>query len=426
MAVMTENKVVPKNRFSSFNSNWITKSYGDIYSFYSTNSLSRDKLNYESGRVFNIHYGDIHTKFSTMFDLKKESTPLINLEVDLSKYSEEKYCQEGDLVIADASEDYADIGKTIELINLNNERVLAGLHTFLARPNKYEMAKGFAGYLMQSWNVRKQVMVIAQGSKVLGLATGRLAKIKLFIPEYQEQQKIASFLSAVDEKLQHLTKKKDLLEEYKKGVMQKIFSQELRFKDEFGNNYPDWEEKKLGELCEFAKSGGTPKSTNKEYYNGNIPFLSISDMTKQGKYLNYATKSISEEGVSNSSSWIVPINTIIYSMYASVGFVAINKIPIATSQAVINLGIKSNCNTEFIYYNLVEIKNIIHRFIETGTQGNLNAQTVKNLKLELPCLKEQEKIADFLSAIDKKIELVSTQIENTKAFKKGLLHQMFV
>lgn len=177
MAVMTEHKVVPKKRFSSFNSNWITKWYGDIYSFYSTNSLSRDKLNYESGKVFNIHYGDIHTKFSTMFDLKKESTPLINLEVDLSKYSEEKYCQEGDLVVADASEDYADIGKTIELINLNNERVLAGLHTFLARPNKYEMAKGFAGYLMQSWNVRKQVMVIAQGSKVLGLATGRLARL---------------------------------------------------------------------------------------------------------------------------------------------------------------------------------------------------------------------------------------------------------
>ena len=145
MQVMTENKVVPKKRFSSFNSNWMTKLYGDVYSFYSTNSLSRDKLNYESGEVFNIHYGDIHTKFSTLFDLTKELVPLINIEVDLSKYSEEKYCQEGDLVIADASEDYADIGKTIELINLNNERILAGLHTFLARPNKDEIARGFAG-----------------------------------------------------------------------------------------------------------------------------------------------------------------------------------------------------------------------------------------------------------------------------------------
>ena len=173
---------LPRKRFSYFKNNWTTKLYGDVYSFYSTNSFSRDKLNYESGLVYNIHYGDIHTKFSTMFKLNKELVPLINTDVDLSKFSDEKYCKEGDLVIADASEDYADIGKTIELVGLNNERVLAGLHTFLARPNKYEMAKGFAGYLMQSWKVRKQVMLIAQGTKVLGLSTARLAKINLFIP----------------------------------------------------------------------------------------------------------------------------------------------------------------------------------------------------------------------------------------------------
>ena len=170
MDVITENIVTPTKRFSSFKSNWMTKLYEDIYSFYSTNSLSRDKLNYENGEVFNIHYGDIHTKFSTMFDLTKELVPVINVDVDLSKCEDEKYCQEGDLVIADASEDYEDVGKTIELINLNNEKVLAGLHTFLARPNNYKMARGFAGYLLQSWKVRRQVMVIAQGSKVLGIS----------------------------------------------------------------------------------------------------------------------------------------------------------------------------------------------------------------------------------------------------------------
>ena len=228
--------------------------------FYSTNSLSRDKLNYESGKVFNIHYGDIHTKFSSLFDLTKELVPLINNDVDLSKYNEEKYCKEGDLVVADASEDYVDIGKTIELININNKKVLAGLHTFLARPNKYKMAKGFATYLMQTWKVRKQVMVIAQGTKVLGIANGRLGKVKLSIPEYEEQKKIASFLSSVDDKLNKLKKKKKLLNEYKKGLMQKIFSQELRFKDDNGNNYPDWEEKKLDDLIDIIidNRGKTP------------------------------------------------------------------------------------------------------------------------------------------------------------------------
>ena len=84
--------------------------------------------------------------------------------------------------------------------------------------------------------------------------------------------------------------------------------------------------KSLGELCKKAKSGGTPKSTIKEYYDGNIPFLSISDITEQGKYLYSTEKTISKKGLENSTSWIVPIDSIIYTMYASVGFVSMNKI----------------------------------------------------------------------------------------------------
>ncbi len=162
---------VPKLRFGEFEGEWVEKLYGDIYSFYSTNSLSRDKLNYDDGEVKNIHYGDIHTKFSTIFDIEKENVPFINRDVDLSKVKDESYCQEGDLVIADASEDYTDIGKTIELKNLNNEKILAGLHTFLARPDKEKITIGFMGYLLQSWKIRKQVMTIAQGTKVLSLSS---------------------------------------------------------------------------------------------------------------------------------------------------------------------------------------------------------------------------------------------------------------
>jgi type I restriction enzyme S subunit len=196
--------LIPKLRFKEFEGDWEKKFYGDIYSFYSTNSLSRDKLNYESGKVKNVHYGDIHTKFSTVFNIKNELVPFINEDINLDKIKEENYCQEGDLLIADASEDYNDIGKTIEIINLNNEKVLAGLHTFLARPNKRKMQKGFSGYLLQSWNIRKQVMTIAQGTKVLSLATGRLSKVKLNLPNLPEQQKIATFLTSVDTKIQQL------------------------------------------------------------------------------------------------------------------------------------------------------------------------------------------------------------------------------
>lgn len=202
---------------------WEEKKYNEIYSFYSTNSLSRDKLNYEKGNVKNIHYGDIHTKFKTIFDIENENVPFVNLELDISKIKEESYCLLGDLIIADASEDYKDIGKTIELINLNNEKLIAGLHTFLARPNKYDMALGFAGYLLQSWKIRKQVMTISQGTKVLSLSTSRLGNIKLDIPSKEEQQKIANFLSSLDKKIEATKKQKQKAQEFKKGLLQQMF-----------------------------------------------------------------------------------------------------------------------------------------------------------------------------------------------------------
>ncbi|SMM99045.1 Type I restriction-modification system, specificity subunit S [uncultured Candidatus Thioglobus sp.] len=267
---------------------------------------------------------------------------------------------------------------------------------------------------------------VFQGGGVPNLNVKVVEKFKINFPTKLEQQKIAAFLTAVNNKIEQLSKKQGLLGEYKKGVMQKIFSQTIRFKADDDSDFSDWEENRLEDVCSKAKSGGTPRSTTKKYYNGDIPFLAISDITKQGKYLTSASKKISQLGIDNSSSWIIPINTIIYSMYASVGFVSINKIPLATSQAVINLIIKDGYSIEFIYYHLIEIKKTIHKFVETGTQGNLNAQIVKSLILNIPLLQEQTKIANFLSSIDSKTEQIGKQLDNSKQFKKALLQQMFV
>ena len=175
---------------------------------------------------------------------------------------------------------------------------------------------------------QREIEKAIAGQALKRITLTKINDFKFNIPHLPEQQKIASFLTSVDERLTLLAQQKEKLELYKKGVMQQIFSQKLRFKDENGNNYPDWEEKKLGELCKKAQSGGTPKSTVKEYYDGEIPFLAISDMTVQGKYLNRTSRFVSMKGIENSSSWIVPENSLIYSMYASVGFVSINKIKI--------------------------------------------------------------------------------------------------
>lgn len=202
---------------------WIEKKYNDIYTFYSTNSLSREKLNYESGDIYNIHYGDIHTKFSTLFNLGNELVPFVNKGVDLSKIKEESFLRIGDLLIADASEDYTDIGKTIEVVNLKSQKVISGLHTFHARPNKFKMATGFAGYMLQTWKVRKQVMKIAQGTKVLSLSTTRLGEIILSVPTVSEQAKIANFLSDIDIKIEALHYKIENTQAFKKALLQQMF-----------------------------------------------------------------------------------------------------------------------------------------------------------------------------------------------------------
>ena len=202
---------------------WENYLYGNIFNFYSTNSLSRDYLNYERGKVKNIHYGDIHTKFNMLFNINNEVAPFINESVNISKIPKENYCQVGDLIIADASEDYADIGKAIEIIDLNNEKILAGLHTILARPKNGEIVSGFAGYLMQSNEIRKQIMIIAQGTKVLGLSSKQLAKIKIEIPSISEQTKIANFLSKIDDKINTVNEQIEETKEYKKGLLQRMY-----------------------------------------------------------------------------------------------------------------------------------------------------------------------------------------------------------
>ena len=286
--------------------------------------------------------------------------------------------------------------------------------------------KNFLYNFLKLENTQNQILRMAGTSTIPDLNHSDFYRIFLPFPTLTEQTKIAEFFTAIDAKIQALKKKKSLLENYKKGIMQKLFSQELRFKDENGQEFAEWEEMRLEEVCKIAKSGGTPTSTNKNYYNGDIPFLSISDITAQGKYLTHTSNHISKLGLENSSSWIVPENSLIYSMYASVGFVAINKIPIATSQAVLNLILKDEFDLEFMYYTLVDFQKNIAQFITTGTQGNLNAQSVKNFELKIPSLSEQIKISNFLSNIDEKINHTKMQIQQTEMWKKGLLQKMFV
>jgi type I restriction enzyme S subunit len=214
-------------RFKDENGNdfpaWEEKKLSEIYAFRATNSFSREDLNYEIGETKNIHYGDIHTKFSALFDIAKEQVPYLNPDISTTRVQEDNYCKEGDVVFADASEDMKDIGKAIEIVNLNNEKLLSGLHTLLARPIQGKLYIGFGGYLFQSQNVRKQIQRESQGTKVLGISASRLTNIELGLPCIAEQNRIFNSLSSIDKKIELEKKVLAQYEEQKKYLLQNMF-----------------------------------------------------------------------------------------------------------------------------------------------------------------------------------------------------------
>ena len=402
----------PKLRFKEFKDDWKEISLKKTFTFFSTNSLSRADLTAD-GLIKNIHYGDIHQKFNNILDVEKEKLPYINPNIELS--IKDNLCQNGDLIFADASEDYEGIGKAIEIINIGNNKVVSGLHTIHARDIESTMSIGFKGYLFNTPIIHNQIRILANGFKVFGISKNDICKLNVRIPSKIEQEKISKFLIFLDKKMELQKRKVDALKIYKRGLLYKIFNK----------NTPNF---KIKDILILGKSGGTPKSTNPSYYNGKIPFLSITDMTSQGKYIKQTEKHISYEGLNNSSAWLLPINTLILSMYASYGLVSINKIELSTSQAMFNMILKEDINIEYIYYylNYLRETHFYDELVSTGTQSNLNADKVKNIPIYLPTKSEQDMISTLFNTFDKKIKLEENDLNNLTMFKKSLLQQMFI
>ena len=415
-------------RFPDFEGEWVNKKLGQIYKFKITNSLSRADLNYENGSVKNIHYGDIHTQYATLFDITKESVPYINHELNITKYSDENYCQEGDLIFADASEDYNDIGKCIEIVNLNNEKVQSGLHTLLARPEKSIMAIGFAGYLMKSGNVKLQIQREAQGTKVLSITSGRLSKIELLFTALPEQQKIASFFTAIDQKISQLKRKKNLLEQYKKGVMQKIFSQEIRFKDDNGQEFPKWEKKRLSEI--FIEINETVGTRDIPTYSITAGVGFVSQNEKFGRNIS---------GQQNKHYTVINEGQFSYnkgnSKTYTYGCIYVNDTGkrIAVPNVFISFEFIDQKMSSQFYSKLFESHYLdkgLRKIISSSARmdGLLNVNKNSFFQLSVPCPNyiEQQKIGHFLYSIDSKIFHIKNQIEKAEVWKKGLMQQMFV
>ena len=425
--------LVPKLRFPEFRGaeGWSQIPMGEVYSFKGNNTLSRDKLNYVAGSVKNIHYGDIHTKYACHFDITNELVPFINESEEGVVVRDGNLCAAGDMVFADASEDMADIGKSIEIVRLSGESVVSGLHTILARPTGVRVALGFGGHLFKSEWVRTQIQKEAQGAKVLGISANRMRNLRLPLPfSITEQQKIAECLSSVDELIAAQARKVDALKTHKKGLMQQLFPREgetqprLRF-PEF-QNAGEWEEQKLEDLAKRG-SGHTPNKAKQEYYNGGIKWVSLADSKRLDNGLISETAIvISEQGIINSSAVLHPAGSVILSRDAGVGKSAVMSETMAVSQHFIVWTCDKHRLSNWFLYYILQIKKPVFESVASGsTIKTIGLPFFKELCIIVPPVSEQQRIAACLSRLEALITAETQKLEALKTHKNGLMQQLF-
>ena len=398
---------VPKLRFKEFSDKWEEKRLGDIFE----RITEKNTENNTNVLTISAQYGLI------------SQTEFFNKSVagkDLSKY----YLLKKDDFAYNKSYSNGYPFGAIKKLNKYEKGIVSTLYICFRLKNRSNIVDFFEQFF-ESKKIDKNIQDIAQeGARNHGLLNINVQDffdITKYTPSIQEQEKIANFLTNIDKKISLTEEKLELFREYKKGVMQKIFSQELRFKDSNGNDYPEWEEKKLGDILK--------EYIEKTTINNQYPILSSTNkgIVLQNDYFNKQTASTNNIGYK-----IVPKDYFTYRSMSDTGEFTIN------IQQILEKGIVSpaypvfNTDSEnklFIYYSLNYnefIKEQILTLKEGGTRYALSYKKLEKLSILLPILEEQQKIADFLSSIDSKIESIGKELEGLKEFKKGLLQQMLV
>jgi type I restriction enzyme S subunit len=307
------------------------------------------------------------------------------------------------------------------LFKVNNCRdgLLSTLYfTFKVNDNtNSEYLDRYFSYHNRANNFLKKYVLV--GDRYITADANYILSGKIFTPQLPEQQKIAHFFSIVDKKLNQLQEKKTALAHYKKGMMQQIFSQKLRFKDENGNDFTKRNTIELGEIVKI-KSGNSPSKYNLKN-SGTTPFIKVEELNncnKNIRHSRYYTDNVSDT---------IPVNSIIFPKRGGAiltNKVRINSVPLFMDSNLMALICDTNqVNFQFLFYKIVFQK--LYKIADTSTIPQINNKHIQPLILELPSLSEQTKIANFLSKIDDKINTVNKQIETTKTYKKGLLQKMF-
>ncbi|MDX3960254.1 restriction endonuclease subunit S [Aliarcobacter skirrowii] len=401
---------VPKLRFKEFSENYKKYKFEDIFSFSTGKNIKQN----EASPDFDIpcvRYGELYHMYSEVINKVINKTNLDKSELTFSQGNE--------ILLPSAGEDPLDIGSASALKIAN---VAIGRTINILRPlsdNTY--LPEYVSYLINT-KLKKKISTLAKGVSISNVYNSDLKTLTLSLPSKQEQEKIALFFTSVDTKIEQLIKKEELLQQYKKGVMQKIFKQEIRFKANDGSEFCDWEEKKLGEYIKQKSTKNKDKIVNL--------VLSVSNkkgfITQEEQFDGYevASKDISGYKIVEKSDYAYNPSRI------NVGSIARLKnfdVGIVSPMYVV-FCLKKELNPIFFdnLYQTHKFKYLIKIGCSGSVRDSLNFEDLSSFKVKIPCIEEQIKIANFLSSIDFKIEQVQKQLNFTKEFKKALLQQMFV
>ena len=402
---MSEVANIPQLRFPGFSDEWEERPLKDVSTFFNGKAYKQAEL-LSSGKYPVLRVGNFFTNNSWYYS---------NLELD-----ENKYCDNGDLLYAWS----ASFGPRIWA----GEKVIYHYHIWKVI-NHSQVTKKFLFIVLDNETAKMKAQS-ANGFALLHITKGTIENWKINLPTRQEQQKIAAFLAAVDSKIEQLSKKQALLGEYKKGLMQQIFSQAIRFKADDGSDFPDWEEKKLGGVVDNVGGTALEKYTNpKETHK----FISIGNYGVDGKYIDNGQRvelnNKTKTKLLDKDNLVMVLND-----KTAAGNIVGSTILIDESDSYIynQRSERLICKSELFpifawhYLNSKIFRKSVYSISQGGTQIYVNFPSVKELNFSLPSLLEQTKIANFLSSIDTKIEQVGKQLDESKQFKKALLQQMFV
>lgn len=410
--------MVPTLRFRGFAGEWWKKSLKEV---------SEKSISY--GIVQTGEHVEHGVRCVRVVDLTKpqmDVREMITTTREISRSYKRTILVEGEIMVALRGEIglVARVPKFLEGSNLT--RGVARI-----APKRSEVVSEFLVWGLRTEGSKIEFLKQVNGSALKEIPINGLNKVEVPVTTIPEQQKIAEFMSVVDARIQQLIQKKALLEEYKKGVMQQIFTHVIRFKDDDGNDFPEWEEKRLGDIAD-VKTGPFGSTLHESDYSENgTPIITVEHLSDHG-LVHRNLPFVSDKDKERLKSYVLQENDIVFSRVGSVDRNSlVNRIEAGWlfSGRILRIRVNSQViDPKFLsfYFQLELTKHRIRSVAVGQTMASLNTEILKDFHIVSADLKEQFKIASFLSAIDSKIVVVAAQITHAQTFKKGLLQQMFV